>query len=172
MGEMDGLNVTGFAGKKDLPNKAVDPQCKAIMEQVDSGLKANPGNDFALIGQPFKTKDEVKKKAKYLNSQIPLMGGDLGRYKAESRGTEETGYQLCCSLRKPAKKGKAGKGKSKQKGAKNVAKNPSHEQYIADMKKMLETPEKKAELERIAKAAGYNTPEEYIAKIEAKASDK
>jgi len=58
MGEMDGMDLVSFVSLKQSSIKQADPQCKAIMEQVDAGLKANPGQ-AALIGKPFKTKYEA-----------------------------------------------------------------------------------------------------------------
>ena len=115
MGEMDGMDVVGFVSLKQVSDRQVDPQCKAIIEQVDAGLKANPGQ-AALIGKPFKTRDEAVKKARYLRGQIKLLGINYCSYGVSVKGSDVSGYQVYGVVKKPAVSGKAGKGKGIGKG--------------------------------------------------------
>ena len=113
MGEMDGLNLVGFVKVNAAPVKPLDPQCKALIEQVDQGMKSSPEEQNALIGQPFKTVSEARKKARYINSQIPLMGDGFSRYIAKSKGNDQSGYQVCIGIRKSGHASRHGKGKGK-----------------------------------------------------------
>ena len=122
MGEMEGMDVVGFVSLKQVSKKQLDPQCKSIMDQVDQGLKCSPEEKAALIGKPFKTKEEANKKARYLRGQIPLMGPDYAKYGVRIKGMGEAGYQVLGVVKKPAAAGKTGKKKGKPNSGKGKGK--------------------------------------------------
>jgi len=116
MGEMDGLDSVSFvkAGAKVIraAGRTLDPKCKAIMEQVDKGMKASTEEQKALLGQPFKTRPEARRKARYINNQISLMGADFSRYIAKPNGNDQSGYQVSIYIKKPGSSTGKGKGKT------------------------------------------------------------
>jgi hypothetical protein len=76
-------------------------------------MKASPDEQKALLGQPFKTRPEARRKARYINNQIALMGADFSRYIAKPIGNDQSGYQIAVCIKKPGNA--SGKGKSKTK---------------------------------------------------------
>ena len=96
MSEMDGMDAVTFVST-EAPAKesVVDPQCKAIMDKVEAGLKGvAAAKNIALVGKPLQTKEEAKKKARYLRAQIRRMGSAYAKYAVTVKGSDGAGYQL------------------------------------------------------------------------------